>query len=82
MLAFFLAGLAPVLWTTGIAFVVTFALLVLGEAVDGKRRRPFDRMVRERRRHAERTARAMRRMTEIRHRTAERMDRAEERNWP
>lgn len=38
---------------------------------------PQERLMRERRRHAERTARAMLRMTEIRQQTAERMDRAE-----
>jgi|CZKG01.1.fsa_nt_gi uncharacterized protein HemY len=40
---------------------------------------PWQRMMRERRRHAERTARAMRRMSEIRAETARRMDRAERR---
>lgn len=38
---------------------------------------PEQRMMRERRRYAERTARAMRRMSEIRRQTARRMDRAE-----
>jgi carboxylesterase type B len=40
---------------------------------------PEQRMMRERRRHAERTARAMRRMSEIRRQTLARMDRAERR---
>lgn len=41
---------------------------------------PQERLMRERRRHAERTARTARRMTQIRQRTIRRMDRAE-RRW-
>jgi ABC-type transport system involved in cytochrome bd biosynthesis fused ATPase/permease subunit len=40
---------------------------------------PEQRMMRERRRHAERTARSMQRMSEIRRQTLARMDRAERR---
>ena len=38
---------------------------------------PEQRMMRERRRHAERTARSMKRISEIRRQTLARMDRAE-----
>jgi len=82
MLAFYVAGLAPVLWTIGIAFVATFVLITLAELLDArKRQRPYDRMLRERRRDARRTAHVMRRMSAIRRETAERMDRAEEEGW-
>jgi pantothenate synthetase len=40
---------------------------------------PEQHLMRERRRHAERTARTLRRMSEIRRQTVERMDRASER---
>ncbi|HEY2142377.1 MAG TPA: hypothetical protein VGG98_10005 [Solirubrobacteraceae bacterium] len=45
-------------------------------------RSPYEHLMRERRRHAERTARAMRRMTRIKAQTLQRMDRAEGRRRP
>ena len=81
MLAIYLAALAPVLWTLGIAFVGFLIVIALDALLEQKRWRPYERMVRERRRSARRTAHVMRRMTEIRRQTAERMDRAEEEGW-
>ena len=79
MLAIYLGALGPVLWTIGIVLVGLIVLLALDEL--DKRQHPYDRMLRERRRHARRTAHVMRRMSEIRDQTAERMDRAEEEGW-
>jgi hypothetical protein len=68
-MAFYLLGLVVV--------VVLMPLLF-----DRLSESPWQRMMRERRRHAERTARAMQRMSEIRAETARRMDRAERRRRP
>lgn len=61
--------------TLGVVVPVVALLLLLIVAVATMS--PEQRLMRKRRRHAERTARAMRRMTEIRHKTIERMDRTE-----
>lgn len=53
------------------------AVLLLPLLFDRLTMSPWQRMMRERRRHAERTARAMRRMSEIRRQTLARMDQAE-----
>jgi hypothetical protein len=60
---------------TGIALVVLFLAVLCGGTESAA---PQQRMMRDRRRHAERTARAMRRMTQIRREAIDRMNRAEE----
>jgi hypothetical protein len=79
-------SLALVAWASVlINFCVTIAVM-LGLAwcvmffADLNTMSPAQRMMRERRRHAQQTARAMRRMSAIRRETARRMDRAE-RRW-
>jgi hypothetical protein len=71
--ALIIAMLTEVL-TVGLVAVLLLAVLA---GVAGCS--PEQRMIRERRRHAERTARAMRRMTRVRENTIARMDRAERR---
>ena len=61
-----------------VVIAAAVAVLLIGLRVIWVATGPEQRLIRERRRHAERTACAMRRMTEIRTQTAERMDRTEE----
>jgi ABC-type transport system involved in cytochrome bd biosynthesis fused ATPase/permease subunit len=65
-----LAPMAPYL-------LLLVVVLLLPLLFDRLTESPWQRMMRERRRHAERTARTMRRMSEIRRQTLARMDRAE-----
>jgi hypothetical protein len=68
-----LGALASALMIVALPIFAFVALLFVNAATTS----PQQRMMRERRRHAEDTARTMRRMTEIRRETARRMDRAE-----
>ena len=68
------ATAAHVVAVVAVAFIVVFL-------VNRATMSPAQRMMRQRRRHAEKTVRAMRRMTAIRREIARRMDRAEERGW-
>ncbi|HEX5852654.1 MAG TPA: hypothetical protein VFY36_06145 [Solirubrobacteraceae bacterium] len=72
MLALITASAVFILVIIVVLVAFLFGLILALAAVS-----PQERLMRERRRHAERTARAMLRMTEIRQQTAERMDRAE-----
>jgi len=70
--------LALVLVVGNAAVAAAAFLLILSFLfVRGASISPEQRMMRERRRHAERTARAMRRMSAIRAETIRRMDRAD-----
>lgn len=60
------------------ALIVVFVLVLLIGLANAS---PQQRMMHERRRHAECTARAIRRMSRIRARTIRRMDEAERRQW-
>jgi len=71
-------ALAPIAFNLlGLVVVLLLPLLL-----DRLTMSTWDRMMRERRRHAERTARAMRRMSDIRRQTLVRMDQVEERWRP
>jgi hypothetical protein len=63
-----------------ITAVLLFALFVVAHVAGWHPVSPHQRMMRERRQHAERTARSMRRMSQIRADTIRRMDEAE-RRW-
>lgn len=69
--------------TSSAAWIAFWIVVVTGLACacDTIGASPAERLMRKRRRQAERTARAMRRMSKVRRQTIERMDRAEERNW-
>lgn len=72
--------LASILTSSGTWIVVWIAVVTgLAFACDTITASPAERLMRKRRRHAERTARTTRRMTKIRQQTIERMDRASER---
>jgi hypothetical protein len=72
--------LASILNSSAAWIVVWIAVVAgLAFACDAIGASPQERLMRQRRRHAERTARAMRRMTKIRQQTVERIDRASER---
>jgi hypothetical protein len=75
-------ALALILGMVTAALVVTVLLVafLLVLLIDAATMSPHQRLMRERRRHAEQTARAMRRMTRIKARTIRRMD-AAERRW-
>jgi hypothetical protein len=68
-----LGALASALMIVALPILAFVALLLVNAATTS----PHQRMMRERRRHAERTARTMARMSQIRRDTAARMDRAE-----
>jgi ABC-type bacteriocin/lantibiotic exporter with double-glycine peptidase domain len=74
-------ALIPVAATAAHVLAVVFVACILILLISRATMSPTERMVRERRRHAERTMKAMRTMSRIRAETIRRMDRAEERRW-